>query len=169
MNENETECCRICYEQNSKNLISPCLCSGTAEFIHEECLKSWIKSQDKSIDNPKCEICGYSYKSIVKFEKKFNPRKAMIEEFLYCCMIPIYITIIIVFTVVVIILALFKLDFNKNPYVSWCVVGGCCFSIIGCVFLLVIAIYKILYVKELTEWKISSIDKSIDSSNIKVM
>lgn len=93
----------------------------------------------------------------------------MIEEFLYCCMIPIYIIIIIVFTVVVIVLALFKLDFNKSPYVSWCVVSGCCFSIIGCFVLLIVAFNKILYVKELSEWKISSIDKSFDSFNIKVI
>lgn len=168
-NSEENKCCRICYEQDSKTLISPCLCSGTSEFIHEECLKNWIKHQEIPIELSKCEICGYTYKTFVKIEKIFNPRKGIEEEFLYCCLIPIYIIIIIAMAVAVIILALFKLDFERNPSLSWAVVGGLSFSAVGCLALLIISFNKVLYVNELTEWRISSIDKSPDSINVVVV
>jgi hypothetical protein len=155
--------CRVCYEDNTKNLITPCLCSGTAEYIHETCLKNWISYQKGSISTPKCEICGFSYKTKIKIQKVFNPRKGIQEEFLYCCMIPIFLAIIISMTVAVIILSLSKLDFENKATLSWVVVGGCVFSVVTCLVLLILAFYKILYIQEVTEWKIFSIEKSRNS------
>lgn len=158
--------CRVCYEENAKNLISPCLCSGSAEYIHETCLKNWISHQEGSILAPKCEICGFYYKTEIKVQKVFNPRKGIEEEFLYCCMIPIFIIIIISMTVAAIVLSLSKLDFEKKPALSWCVVGGCLFSVLGCAVLLIFAFRKILYIPQVTEWKIFSVDKSRNSLSI---
>lgn len=33
--------CRFCYE-NSKPLISVCACTGSIQFVHEECILNWI-------------------------------------------------------------------------------------------------------------------------------
>lgn len=38
--------CRICMnEEETSRYISPCLCKGTSEYVHEECLKMWILEQ----------------------------------------------------------------------------------------------------------------------------
>ena len=51
-------------------LISPCQCTGTAKYVHENCLKEWlgilvekgaVKSRRKDKGNGKrmrCEVCN---------------------------------------------------------------------------------------------------------------
>uniref|UniRef100_A0A453RTW0 RING-CH-type domain-containing protein n=1 Tax=Aegilops tauschii subsp. strangulata TaxID=200361 RepID=A0A453RTW0_AEGTS len=37
-------CCRICLEAESEigdELISPCMCKGTQQFVHRSCLDHW--------------------------------------------------------------------------------------------------------------------------------
>lgn len=48
--------CRICFEEDG-DLISPCNCSGSIEYMHPMCLKKWIKSSNSN----KCEICNTVY------------------------------------------------------------------------------------------------------------
>lgn len=64
-------CCRICFEQeNDQNvLISPCKCSGTIKHVHEECLKIWITSQNRDINNSKCDICKSEFLMQVEVKK----------------------------------------------------------------------------------------------------
>lgn len=47
--------CRICLEDD--DLISPCKCSGTAAYVHEECLVKWMNVSGRS----DCEICKHEY------------------------------------------------------------------------------------------------------------
>ena len=56
---NEEKICRICYETDETEsiLISPCACSGTMAYIHDHCLKKWIKIKNISYDNYRCEQC----------------------------------------------------------------------------------------------------------------
>ena len=50
--------CRICYEDEpTDKLISVCACSGTLEFVHEECIIQWIRTSHRST----CEICHERY------------------------------------------------------------------------------------------------------------
>lgn len=52
--------CRICdYPGELANqLISPCRCSGTSKFVHEQCLNKWLETI-KSHSSPHCEVCRY--------------------------------------------------------------------------------------------------------------
>jgi hypothetical protein len=37
-------CCRICLESDAEpedELISPCMCKGTQQFVHRSCLDHW--------------------------------------------------------------------------------------------------------------------------------
>ncbi|XP_020687647.1 uncharacterized protein LOC110103309 isoform X2 [Dendrobium catenatum] len=34
-------CCRICLESDGEELISPCMCKGTQQFVHRFCLDHW--------------------------------------------------------------------------------------------------------------------------------
>lgn len=53
--------CRICLESEPQNkLINPCKCSGTAEYVHRNCLSRWLKSRSRR-KQMKCEICNSKY------------------------------------------------------------------------------------------------------------
>lgn len=64
--------CRICYEEDEteSKLLNPCACSGTIGYIHEHCLKKWIKTKQLTISNYKCELC----------HKKLMLKKIFVEE-----------------------------------------------------------------------------------------
>ena len=47
--------CRICLEEG--DLIQPCNCSGTAAYVHKECLVKWLNTSGRT----DCEICKYTY------------------------------------------------------------------------------------------------------------
>ncbi|KAJ3367165.1 hypothetical protein HDU91_001622 [Kappamyces sp. JEL0680] len=53
--------CRICLQEDHRlQMISPCACKGTSEFVHKSCLSKW-----RSIDGAsrfRCEICHSHYK-----------------------------------------------------------------------------------------------------------
>lgn len=54
--------CRICYEGEAlQKLITPCKCSGNAQFVHEECLKAWVVAQAEDISSSSCENCKTEY------------------------------------------------------------------------------------------------------------
>lgn len=46
--------CRICLDtEDQQTLISPCLCRGSAEFIHQECLERYVEHYPDGI----CRVC----------------------------------------------------------------------------------------------------------------
>lgn len=60
--------CRICFEDDAKEpFISPCKCTGSVQYIHFSCLKSWISSKRVMRLSPasvcyiwrnhECELC----------------------------------------------------------------------------------------------------------------
>lgn len=55
--------CRICHETEwedpSKKLIRPCLCTGSLLYVHVECLNAWRATSNEA--SYKCSVCGYNY------------------------------------------------------------------------------------------------------------
>ncbi len=49
--------CRICFESEGI-LCAPCKCKGSIEYIHEECLLTWIRGND---ERSNCELCKEPY------------------------------------------------------------------------------------------------------------
>lgn len=152
--------CKICFDTERNDLISPCLCNGTSKYVHEKCLKTWISSQETSNSKPKCEICNYEYKMKLKEVRVYNPKKAIEEEFLYCCMIPVIIVIIIILSIIIAILISSTLDFKKNKSFSWIILSICLLPLLFSVIFLMICIKKILFVTQIQEWKILSLKSS---------
>jgi hypothetical protein len=50
--------CRICHEATGE-LITPCRCKGTAQYVHRQCLNDWRKIKKKRYRSKAyhCEIC----------------------------------------------------------------------------------------------------------------
>ncbi|KRX04576.1 SMAD/FHA domain [Pseudocohnilembus persalinus] len=84
--EGQQRLCRICYfEDNQEDnfLISPCSCKGSCEFVHYQCLKTWVQSKIKRKEQgstisynwkiSECEICNSTLpKKIKKQEQVFD-------------------------------------------------------------------------------------------------
>ena len=70
--QNNDRVCRICYDNSEdiSRLLSPCGCSGTMKFVHDHCLRQWIKVKKQQISQFKCELC----------EKKLFIKKNFKEE-----------------------------------------------------------------------------------------
>ena len=72
--------CKVCFESASTEatgkLIAPCLCSGSVKYIHEECLKTWLVSQNADLKLASCELCHLFYKMEIRLGLKFFPQEA---------------------------------------------------------------------------------------------
>ncbi|KAL4481103.1 hypothetical protein ABPG72_015058 [Tetrahymena utriculariae] len=81
---NNTLSCKICLEEGDSEkqgkIFTPCQCTGTCKWIHEECLKEWIISRYvhlQTSNNPRdflkaeCEICKYRYNMKFETQQKF--------------------------------------------------------------------------------------------------
>ena len=99
--------CRICMEGEGLNLplLSPCRCSGTIRYSHEECLKTWIVSYTEDIAEACCEICKTPLLMEFKMHYKCRPEKSCENSINSCFFVPISITIIIILLIIVYILA----------------------------------------------------------------
>ena len=81
--------CRICYMEEDdpieNPLLKPCICSGSMEFIHYECLRHWINSKCyvkiENNDNcsiylikpVECELCKTKLPDIIRHKGKLLP------------------------------------------------------------------------------------------------
>lgn len=59
--ESTEKICRICLDKCEEKFISPCLCKGTSKYIHEECLKQWLRQKSEKIIGSQCEVCHHTY------------------------------------------------------------------------------------------------------------
>ena len=58
--------CRICHcDGQEEQLISPCRCSGSLQYVHESCLVQWLQS--KMVQN--CELC----QARIEFARRIKP------------------------------------------------------------------------------------------------
>eukprot|EP00878_Enallax_costatus_P004760 GHUV01005010.1.p1 GENE.GHUV01005010.1~~GHUV01005010.1.p1 ORF type:complete len:339 (+),score=75.36 GHUV01005010.1:493-1509(+) len=55
--------CRICLAaDNPEDLVQPCSCTGSVQYAHMDCLKSWVQERA----NLQCELCGKQYRDEIK-------------------------------------------------------------------------------------------------------
>lgn len=54
--------CRICLETGDINeMISPCNCRGSSQWVHPECLNEWRMTNQNPRSRDQCEICLFNY------------------------------------------------------------------------------------------------------------
>src|ERR1700722_10226624 len=60
--QNASKLCRICLDNdNPKDLISPCLCSGGSAYVHRKCLDDWRSGNTNGRAFKVCEVCQFEY------------------------------------------------------------------------------------------------------------
>lgn len=64
--------CRYCLESDKQtNLLAPCICKGSFQFVHETCLRKWyVASPDKGLQ---CSACGTMLARKFSHELEDNP------------------------------------------------------------------------------------------------
>ncbi|GMS84727.1 hypothetical protein PENTCL1PPCAC_6902, partial [Pristionchus entomophagus] len=58
MNTNTEEeiSCRICRDE-TRPLVTPCLCAGSIAYVHNPCLETWVQTRNCTL----CEVCKVEY------------------------------------------------------------------------------------------------------------
>ena len=60
--------CRICLEEdyNIEDLITPCNCRGTQQYVHRACLEEWLSYNIGNDNYKRCQEClkEYNYEDI---------------------------------------------------------------------------------------------------------
>lgn len=66
-------CCRICLEYDGEpgdELISPCMCKGTQQFVHRSCLDHWRAVKE-----------GFAFSHCTTCKAQFHLRVEMLEDY----------------------------------------------------------------------------------------
>lgn len=58
--EESSRACRICLEGHPP-LISPCKCTGSHGFVHEDCLRTWVNTTANAEARTVCQLCNTPY------------------------------------------------------------------------------------------------------------
>ena len=96
--------CWICYQSSDiKNLIKPCKCKGSLQYVHEDCLKLWLKESDHKV----CPQCKYKYEINIAYKSIIH--KACDSDY-----IPIILSIIIISVLFFLFHRLFTSVLNKT-------------------------------------------------------
>ncbi|CAG9310287.1 unnamed protein product [Blepharisma stoltei] len=76
-NANAEKLCKICFDSETEThaLISPCQCSGSIKYIHQECLKAWLLSKNEDLSSVTCELCKTPYLMTYDICNKCKPQK----------------------------------------------------------------------------------------------
>jgi E3 ubiquitin-protein ligase DOA10 len=75
--------CRICFDDavtERNRLIDPCACSGSSQYIHELCLKYWIR-MDPEKNSQICPVCKSPYR-ISLTNKEHIPNESTLSLFI---------------------------------------------------------------------------------------
>eukprot|EP00249_Psilotum_nudum_P019758 c27405_g2_i2 orf=279-848(+) len=76
-------CCRICLESESSvsdELISPCMCKGTQQFVHRECLDHW-RSVKEGFAFSHCTTCKAQFHLLLQIPEDYSWRKVKFRLF----------------------------------------------------------------------------------------
>ena len=110
----EEKTCRICLDSDiRKNLISPCLCSGTQKWVHRECLNKWrITREDRAFS--KCTECLQSYTLLQPNNENNNDSKWGTIRFLGYCLLDLLLGLIGIFIITCFFSVLiYQIDYTK--------------------------------------------------------
>jgi hypothetical protein len=157
----EEHICRICMDFDSKDnpLITPCKCSGSVKYIHEECLKTWLVSQDVDIDKGECELCKTPFSMEFKIGRRCSIKESLSNGWSHFIYLPVLFAVMIMLFLVIYLLAERYININQREdeqgyTIALMVTCGIC----GFVLLLLIVntIKEICFIPSLDEWHIFS-------------
>lgn len=157
--EQEEPTCRICMDIETKTniLLHPCHCKGTMKYVHEECLKAWLISQNAEIDNPQCELCKTGIQMEFKIVAKCIPKEACREGPSQFFVIPMFCIVMIMLFLIVFLLGesyLNTAESDEQKGYTIALMITCSLSGLVILVLVVNSIKEACYTVKLEKWNI---------------
>ncbi|OMJ80834.1 hypothetical protein SteCoe_13587 [Stentor coeruleus] len=153
--------CRICMESEALDspLLSPCKCSGTIRYIHEECLKTWLVSHSEDLAKSCCELCKMPFSMEFKMKRKCKPKQSCTTGLNSCLFVPVLSAIVIVLFIIVYLLADRYLSTNSGSeekgytiaLILTCAISGLILTV-----LIISSLKEACLVSQLEDWTIFS-------------
>lgn len=153
--------CRICFEGATAALplISPCSCAGSVKFVHEECLKTWIMSQQNELADSECEVCKLKFDMNFVIKATCAPKVACKTGFAQVLFLPLLFVVLSMLMLIIYILfdrlANVVSSDEEKGYTSALIVV-CLLSAAVIVLLIVNSIKEAMCIKKMVNWRIRS-------------
>lgn len=149
--------CRICFDSDPINMIIPCLCSGTSQYAHEECMKSWISIKFPGLNSASCEICGK--KLVLEIKKSWKCKQTDDEDAKCLSLCKIFIILIALSFLLIFLIAVltFYVDFKNKIATSIVLILSCAIPIIVCIYFLTKTILKLYLASEINYFQIKPV------------
>lgn len=96
-------------EEPTKKLIRPCLCSGSASYVHVDCLNTWRATSTSAYFT--CQVCKYDYQTQRTLLAELTTR----EEFV------VFVAVVMILTTAVlcgVLTSLLQESFKVSPTVA---------------------------------------------------
>ena len=154
--------CKICLEPDiSTEMISPCRCVGSVEFVHEQCLKVWILGRKGGPQEAECELCHTRYTMYCRYSVQcyrdwiYSPHKSRL------IIVPISIAIIVMLSGMLYVISR---SFNDLPsrqakIFSISLMSFCSIAASFVMVLVVLTVRRICCVNKLTKWIIFNYER----------
>lgn len=153
---NNTNICRICYDSQEKNLISPCKCSGSLTYIHLECLKLWITQRFPEIQGASCEICKEKFNITFEYSRQWTRNLADYKRTECLKKLILLLICLIVITIITIVAYFRYVDF-KRKFNSSIIVVVLCFTALFINLLFIGKVYMCAHIeKKIRYWNVIS-------------
>lgn len=157
----EEKQCRICFDgpTSSMPLISPCRCAGSVKFVHEECLKTWLISQQTELDESECEVCKVKFEMRFIIMSKCAPREACKTGFAQLLFLPLLAVVLAMLMLIIYILVdrlanVVKTGEERGYTIALIVV---CLLSAGVIMVLIVnSLKESMCVKKMDKWHIRS-------------
>lgn len=74
--------------------MSPCRCSGSLQYIHEDCLKTWLRCKGRGLESSQCEICKEPFLMALKVTRKCAPTESFKVGLGQWLLLPLLLTVL---------------------------------------------------------------------------
>lgn len=154
----ESHYCRICKDcESSQNLlITPCRCSG---YIHEKCLKTWMKSQEGEKSRLECELCKTKYKFEYIMTRRCSVKGCFDDGCLHFIYLPIIFVLMVIgfFACYLSVLCYFtvKLSEDERKSMIWNIIV-CGFAGFSMLYLIISTFLQFCFKQSVSECRILS-------------
>ncbi|CAK57458.1 unnamed protein product (macronuclear) [Paramecium tetraurelia] len=180
--QDEMKFCRICLcDDGNSDLIRPCKCKGSLQFIHENCLKLWVLEKqgiEKVYQNDlDCEVCHSKFLMETKFsnQRQLRMLRSAPRARICCWTIEIIMSLGMLGTIIALIYQIvvrFKYYKIQNGKIEPLILAGTTIFVI-----LLILILSLIYVscvdqisiEVLDPWRFIDVQMESDSKSISIL
>ncbi|CAD8118543.1 unnamed protein product [Paramecium sonneborni] len=152
--------CRICLEDGQTSVfIKPCECKGSIQYVHEDCLKTWLLRNHK-IDEIAgsrvfCELCKKTFHCEVQFQQKYEFSQLLrIPINQKYCLLGFFILSLFLYGLGITLAAIM---YQNENFIVACIIGIVLSFFIGLIIqiLLFALVFEIISITKVQKWNIN--------------